>query len=1205
MGTPRTRRIAAGLLVSLLLLVSVAVASAANRAALPPIGENLIASPTMEKAVSPSGFEYFLPTTGNQMLNNLGGNWNGWDEGYWVEWGFGTHMWGLDAQTLHIATNSNVIYSWDGTNWDAFSFQGPYSIAGGIVGFGRDDVYAVGRGEGNSTLYRFVGNAWEIVQTLGNYQISELWGLAGDNLFMAGANGAILYYDGADVHELTNGVFGDVRALWGTGAGNIYAVGNGGMVLHYDGANWTQQAMPGSGGYNLTGVWGSGPDDVWVVGSLGAIYHFNGSAWTEHTITTPAPNFLSVYGSSRTDVWAVGQAGAGYHFDGTEWLVDEALTGYSRDNFPVIWGGYHNEGDQHWASEFGDPREGGQGLNSYTYGVYAYGDGIAVGGNFSMAGPDSLHNMALYNGTGWESLYLDEGPDDLVTDFIEYDGQLVACGMFRTVDGDSIGAVAAWDGQSWVKLGAGLDLDPESYYEAWRMTIFNGDLIVVGTHTVTARWNGETWTPLTGFEGTFYDVAVFEGDVYAAGSTYSPAQGLFILNGDTWELVGNSPMTNIVYTLEVFGDYLYAGGSFNFSSLGFSYLARWSGVAWSSVGNFQGSYVTDLRVYRDELAVAGSFNRIESARYSGAALLAGDGSWRPMGSGLNGYGWGSTVLNDQLYLGGGFSYAGNHSSYFLARWHENIVSPPGVPTTAGTPATAGEDFTVSMNVTGNVGSYPVLLHYRHRDDEPYQVSRMLPTAAKDGLFEGIVPGSFVGDLGFQYYATVQNEFQTMAFPPGDPEDEFYQPAWTGVSMSNFSFAPPTPGQYVMMGIPFVPGASAQAILTGAMGSYDRSQWRFGRWDPTGNRYLEFPQMPDFAPGLGYWLIQKATRAISVNGVTTSTYGGVTISLKPGWNMISTPYNFEIAKSSLTLGANVENRLWARSGGTYVEVQTMNPWQGYFILNTGLVDSEMNIPPTPAIVKTDGAPADKAVPVDRSWEIVIGATMGEHHDPFNTVAVGLQAAAGLDVQDAHEPPAMPGDVSLSFELIEDGRVHRLSSDVRGPFAVGEAWNLVIRTEGGGPVALDFSGVDAVPSEFNVVLYTETGEVDLRKADSTTVIVGDGGESRLRLAVGDPQFVAEQEQNLPRPFALRPNYPNPFNPMTKVVFTLPRDSRVVVDIYDIRGRRVHRLVDDNFSAGLHEVNWTGRDDSGREVSAGVYFGRMTTEDFEQTRKMTLVR
>jgi hypothetical protein len=111
--------------------------------------------------------------------------------------------------------------------------------------------------------------------------------------------------------------------------------------------------------------------------------------------------------------------------------------------------------------------------------------------------------------------------------------------------------------------------------------------------------------------------------------------------------------------------------------------------------------------------------------------------------------------------------------------------------------------------------------------------------------------------------------------------------------------------------------------------------------------------------------------------------------------------------------------------------------------------------------------------------------------------------------------------------------------------------------------------------------------------------------VRLVVGDPELVEEAAETLPQPFALLPNYPNPFNPATRLVFTTPRSGVVTVELYDVAGRLVRTLVDEVRPAGRHEVLWNGVDDSGRALSSGVYFARMRADGFEQTRKMTLVR
>jgi len=85
----------------------------------------------------------------------------------------------------------------------------------------------------------------------------------------------------------------------------------------------------------------------------------------------------------------------------------------------------------------------------------------------------------------------------------------------------------------------------------------------------------------------------------------------------------------------------------------------------------------------------------------------------------------------------------------------------------------------------------------------------------------------------------------------------------------------------------------------------------------------------------------------------------------------------------------------------------------------------------------------------------------------------------------------------------------------------------------------------------------------------------------------------------------NFPNPFNPETTIVFSLPIESTVSIDIYNIRGQKVKMLVNGSFESGHHEAIWDGKDDSGRSVSSGIYFYRVQTENDAATRRMLLLK
>jgi hypothetical protein len=92
----------------------------------------------------------------------------------------------------------------------------------------------------------------------------------------------------------------------------------------------------------------------------------------------------------------------------------------------------------------------------------------------------------------------------------------------------------------------------------------------------------------------------------------------------------------------------------------------------------------------------------------------------------------------------------------------------------------------------------------------------------------------------------------------------------------------------------------------------------------------------------------------------------------------------------------------------------------------------------------------------------------------------------------------------------------------------------------------------------------------------------------------------ETRLPIHFFLRPNYPNPFNSSTTIEYGLPEPGRVRIDIYDLLGRRVETLVDEEMQPGRHQVTW---DASG--YSSGVYFYRIEAGDFVNTKRMVYLK
>jgi hypothetical protein len=109
------------------------------------------------------------------------------------------------------------------------------------------------------------------------------------------------------------------------------------------------------------------------------------------------------------------------------------------------------------------------------------------------------------------------------------------------------------------------------------------------------------------------------------------------------------------------------------------------------------------------------------------------------------------------------------------------------------------------------------------------------------------------------------------------------------------------------------------------------------------------------------------------------------------------------------------------------------------------------------------------------------------------------------------------------------------------------------------------------------------------------------------LNDPSLASpgSDETSVPVELMLHQNVPNPFNPQTSIRYDLPSAVRVRLLIFDVNGRLVRTLVDEEQAPGSREVTWTGRDDAGAAVSSGVYFCILEAGKQRFTRKLLLLK
>ncbi len=88
-------------------------------------------------------------------------------------------------------------------------------------------------------------------------------------------------------------------------------------------------------------------------------------------------------------------------------------------------------------------------------------------------------------------------------------------------------------------------------------------------------------------------------------------------------------------------------------------------------------------------------------------------------------------------------------------------------------------------------------------------------------------------------------------------------------------------------------------------------------------------------------------------------------------------------------------------------------------------------------------------------------------------------------------------------------------------------------------------------------------------------------------------------------LYPNYPNPFNPITTIKFSLKNDSFVYLNVYDINGRLVKKIVNGFYKSGVYSVIWDGTNLFGQKVSSGIYFYTLKVNNYFSKKKLILLK
>ena len=365
------------------------------------------------------------------------------------------------------------------------------------------------------------------------------------------------------------------------------------------------------------------------------------------------------------------------------------------------------------------------------------------------------------------------------------------------------------------------------------------------------------------------------------------------------------------------------------------------------------------------------------------------------------------------------------------------------------------------------------------------------------------------------------------------------------------------------------------------------------------------------PGTGYWF-----KHIYDNPIPFKSDSGTVLPLRPyeikldhGWNMIGNPFATSVRVRSDS--SEVSNLYFfgdsTNRDGWEVSSYQMRPWAGYAIYSTSESSSITLLPFSDEIENRSSSRT-----MGLEWVLQFSAKT-QHN--FDNVAMIGRKKHSLEIKDSFDIPLLPKieeGINVAFSIGESN-VYNYSSDFRSIDEVNGVWDLsIVSKKGSENVEFSISeNANTLPTGIVLALL----DIQTRKVhydfllNSITIGSNKNLDYEFKVIVGEPEFVQSAVTEIlaiiPSEFALSKNYPNPFNPITHLDYSLPKRSQVRLRVYNMVGQEIITLINEEKQYGNYSISWNGIDSKGRNVASGVYFAELRSNDKSSVTKMLLLK
>jgi hypothetical protein len=386
--------------------------------------------------------------------------------------------------------------------------------------------------------------------------------------------------------------------------------------------------------------------------------------------------------------------------------------------------------------------------------------------------------------------------------------------------------------------------------------------------------------------------------------------------------------------------------------------------------------------------------------------------------------------------------------------------------------------------------------------------------------------------------------------------------------------------------------SVMASVLQQYGGYDQEKWRLVHYS-NGNNLNYTEGLSTIEEGKGYWLLSADPTNISIAGtaIDVSFSNPFKVSLNKGWNQIGNPFGFDVSWSDVLAqnsGITSVGKLYVYDPITvsFKESNNLKAWGGGFINTISATNIQIPITVKPA----SGGRMVKATEIEEnsidqpSWFVPIQLSHNEGINDLGGIGMHVDASVGRDVHDENSLPRFIKYLELN-SYHEDYFQPKFMRDVV-PSTSNYNWNLHVESNfGEGDVKLSWEHETLGRNNAQLLLCDKQAKViiDMKKVGEYKFRSPATRELTIMYAI-DEKHLSTESLTLGLPF------PNPLVLETTIPFITGADE-ILINVYDMLGRKVKEVARSNFETGYHEIVWQGDDYLGEHVSPGMYIIRVS--------------